>query len=471
MESDTLPPDVCFNTAGPRAWPQPLEVQENAVERATPPARESLDVEMDDGPAAENLAQEPEVEERSGSGCSGSNSSGLPDLCDTGRGAVSLHYEGNRGGNSFHDTSRGCVLPVVSVGVNALPDVGMGTNALSDVEMGASSLPDVGKGANILPDISIGACALPDVGIGASALPDVGIGASALPDLNRRGSPLPDVSVIHSSSGQKSSVDVSSCSDSGSCFPDVEKEASVLLASNKDISSLSDKFAPEIEEKIENNKSSHLVHEQCDQQASSSPSKKSDFDTPSNNINSVINDASFEESSVTNDIQMKSENVQCSEKTDNCNTYSNDEYQLLIKDDKQEKDDDEKIFGAEALIDSIDIHPPGYPEEEYLIHDSKYISFVTCYTHCHNEDIPECGLPLIHFNLHQSSHPMFLKWPCEAHIPSQLLPSFNLQSHGTVYGIVGLSSIYSYILGVILYIELIRLSNLILVQIIYIICM
>ncbi|KAK7075831.1 hypothetical protein SK128_025399, partial [Halocaridina rubra] len=87
------------------------------------------------------------------------------------------------------------------------------------------------------------------------------------------------------------------------------------------------------------------------------------------------------------------------------------------------------------------------PVEDYLVHDNQQISLVACgITHCNpssfqQQDVEmtevteeEQGIHLIRHNLHHSSHPMFLKWPCLFYITEEHLPSFSIDSHGRHIG-------------------------------------
>ncbi|XP_064108980.1 uncharacterized protein LOC135217188 [Macrobrachium nipponense] len=87
------------------------------------------------------------------------------------------------------------------------------------------------------------------------------------------------------------------------------------------------------------------------------------------------------------------------------------------------------------------------PIEDYLIHDNQQISLVACgITRCDpsvQQDVEmtdvleedNCtGVDLIRHNLHHSSHPMFLKWPCVFYITEEQLTNLSVDSHGRHIG-------------------------------------
>ncbi|CAL4120849.1 unnamed protein product, partial [Meganyctiphanes norvegica] len=112
--------------------------------------------------------------------------------------------------------------------------------------------------------------------------------------------------------------------------------------------------------------------------------------------------------------------------------------------------------------DSLVLEASG-PSEDYLLHDNRQISLVACgITQCDplvsenvhkiNDDKlvedkdfsleENLGVTLIRQNLHQSSNPMYNKWPCCFFITQEHLPSFSIDSHGRPIGYEASAVIY-----------------------------
>ncbi|XP_068202088.1 uncharacterized protein [Palaemon carinicauda] len=110
---------------------------------------------------------------------------------------------------------------------------------------------------------------------------------------------------------------------------------------------------------------------------------------------------------------------------------------------------DDVLETQEASDGSIG-YPAEYvgPIEDYLIHDNQQISLVACgITRCDPSVQPDVemtdvsegeenctGVDLIRQNLHHSSHPMFLKWPCVFYITEEHLTNLSIDSHGRHIG-------------------------------------